>query len=475
MLDPTSFRRLLNRALFFPVLLLLTLAAILFYQIGDLLDAAYWVEHTDVVITQARVTRRVAETMPGYQRLFFLTGDPQYREKFNLARSEFSKQIQKLKDDVKDNKGQKQSVVAWENEFHRYLEIAESEMAAFVEGKDYLTWVRRGEDEQAMEALRSHAERFVATEAGYSTTRSAKARHSGQAVRLSVLVLALIFGTILGFAIRKQLLDLGQTYVVALKEVQTQSQEIEQQSKHIRELNTGLEERIRQRTTELEASNRELEAFSYSVSHDLRAPLRSIDGMSLALLEDYEAALDDDGKKFLQRLRANSQQMATLIDSLLELSRLTRAEMRREPVNMTALADEIVAEIQARQPERKVALDMQEVPDTVGDKRLLRVALENLLSNAWKYTAKQPEAQIVFSASEQEGKTVYAVKDNGAGFDMAFYNKLFGAFQRLHSVNEFEGTGIGLATVQRIIRRHGGQIWAEGEPGKGATFFFTLS
>ncbi len=475
MLDTTSFRQLLNRALFFPVLLLLALAAILFYQIGDLIEAASWVDHTDKVIAQARITRRIAEAMPGFQRLFFLTSNPLYRDKFDQLRVEFRKELRKLQQDVQDNMSQEKSARDWEIDFDRYLQVADSETEAFASGGDYLTWVRRGEDEQTLEVLRAHAEQFISVESGLSTERSARALRSGQIVRYSVLALALFFGTVLGFTIRKHLFDLSLTYTSALEQVTAKSLEVEAQSEHINTLNAGLEERIRERTTELEASNRELEAFSYSVSHDLRAPLRSIDGMSQALLEDYEPLLDTDGKKFLHRLRANSRQMAVLIDSLLELSRLTRADIHMEKVDLAALVTEIAAEMQAREPERDVNMEIHPVPEAIGDRRLLRIALENLLNNAWKYTSKQQTARVVFEADEQEGKTVYSVKDNGAGFDMAFYDKLFGAFQRLHSVSEFEGTGIGLATVQRIVRRHGGRIWAKGEIGNGAIFFFTLS
>ena len=239
-------------------------------------------------------------------------------------------------------------------------------------------------------------------------------------------------------------------------------------------LNEELEQRVRQRTAQLEATNRELEAFSYSISHDLAAPLRSIDGFSQILLEDYAKDLDDEAKDYLSRVRASGQHMRRLVDALLELSRMTRREIRREQVDLSAMAEGIVQELRKSQPERKVELVSADDLCVEGDGWLLRIALENLLGNAWKFTAKSSAARIEFGLAQQERAYVYYVRDNGAGFEMAYADKLFGAFQRLHSVEEFPGTGIGLATVKRIVHRHGGEVWAEGRVGKGATFYFTL-
>ncbi len=229
---------------------------------------------------------------------------------------------------------------------------------------------------------------------------------------------------------------------------------------------------------ELEGTNRELEAFSYSVSHDLRAPLRTIDGFSQILQEDYEDVLDEDGQDYLGRVRAASRHMATLIDDLLDLSRVGRRPLRREPVDLSSLAEGIIEELRASEPGRDVEFVAGEHITAWGDVSLLKVALENLLGNAWKFTAREPEARIEFGADRAPGPgflaPVYYVRDNGAGFDQAYAEKLFGAFQRLHAQDEFEGTGIGLATVARIVHRHGGRVWAEGRVAEGATFYFTL-
>jgi light-regulated signal transduction histidine kinase (bacteriophytochrome) len=242
----------------------------------------------------------------------------------------------------------------------------------------------------------------------------------------------------------------------------------------IRRLNVELEQRVFERTAQLEASNKELESFSYSVSHDLRAPLRSIDGFSLALLEDCADKLDAKGKDYLRRVRDATQRMARLIDDLLNLARVTREGMRRERVDLSALARSISADLKKTQPDRKVAFAIADGVVANGDAHLLRVALENLLGNAWKFTSKRPRTRIEFGVAKQNGTPAYFVRDDGAGFDMVYAGKLFGPFQRLHSPQEFEGTGIGLATVKRVIRRHGGRVWAESAVGQGATFYFTL-
>ncbi len=249
---------------------------------------------------------------------------------------------------------------------------------------------------------------------------------------------------------------------------------IERRDEELRCAQESLERKVEERTAQLAAANKELEAFSYSVSHDLRAPLRSIDGFSQAILEDYADKLDTAAKESLQRVRAAATRMGTLIDDLLKLSRVTRAEMRREPSDLSAMVKSIAKTLEETEPARNVNFQIEDGLTIDGDPRLLRVALENLLRNAWKYTSRHDQARIEFGRSKQNGKSVFYVRDDGAGFDPQYADRLFGAFQRLHGVNEFPGTGIGLATVQRIIRRHGGDIWAEAEVEKGATFYFSI-
>ena len=239
--------------------------------------------------------------------------------------------------------------------------------------------------------------------------------------------------------------------------------------------NLSLEQKVAERTAELERSNKELEAFNYSVSHDLRAPLRSIDGFSQALSEDYKKQLDETGQDYLRRVRAAANRMGLLIDDMLRLSRLGRQEMTVVDVNLTELAESVVSKLRETDTERSVTFKIEPHLMARGDTHLLGIALDNLIGNAWKYSARRDHAIIEIGQTQYQGQKVFFVRDNGAGFDMKYADKLFGAFQRLHKSTEFEGTGVGLATVARIVHRHGGSILAEAEVEKGATFFFNLS
>ncbi len=235
-----------------------------------------------------------------------------------------------------------------------------------------------------------------------------------------------------------------------------------------------MEDELRTRTLELQASNRELESFSYSVSHDLRAPLRALDGFSRILLDDYDETLPEEAKHYLNRIREAAQQMSQLIDDMLRLSRITRAEMRHDRVDLAEIANRVINSLKAQEPERALAVKIHDNLIASGDEGLLRLAMENMLNNAWKFSAKTESAEIEVGKAVIQGKETFFIRDNGVGFDMSYADKLFAVFQRLHSPNEFPGTGIGLAITQRVIHRHGGEIWAESKPGQGATFYFTL-
>jgi PAS domain S-box-containing protein len=266
--------------------------------------------------------------------------------------------------------------------------------------------------------------------------------------------------------LRHQVVPLGDGVAVVSRDITSR--------KRAEEEIIRLNQDLKQQAAQLEASNKELETFSYSVSHDLRAPLRGIDGWSLALLEDYGGRLDDEGLKHLNRVRSETQHMGQLIDNLLKLSRVTQTEMRLMPVDLTALAHNIAARLQEELPHRGIEFIIEPGLNADGDKILLDLALTNLLDNAVKFTGPRSDARIEFGLVKADGCPVFFVRDNGVGFDTAYASKLFGAFQRLHKKSEFPGTGIGLATVQRIIHRHGGRIWAETQTDQGATFYFTL-
>ena len=287
----------------------------------------------------------------------------------------------------------------------------------------------------------------------YEPAQQLRLRIGGAAILLALVAVAVVL--ILGWISQKNL---------------RLTRQFAAQNEELKRLGTNLEHQAAQ----LEITNRDLEAFSYSVSHDLRAPLRSMDGFSQALLDDYGNKLDEQAKDFLGRIRTSCHRMSQLIDDLLNLSHVSRAVMQRESVNLSALVQSLANQLRLEQPERRVEFVIAPEVRAMGDARLLTIALENLLRNAWKFTGRTPQAVIEFGVLQREERPLYFVRDNGAGFDMMYADKLFKPFQRLHTTSEFAGTGIGLAIVQRIVRRHGGTVSAEGQPEKGATFFFTL-
>lgn len=262
---------------------------------------------------------------------------------------------------------------------------------------------------------------------------------------------------------------------IALQKIQGDLEErVLERTAELDRLNQELEKRVADRTAQLELTNRELESFAYSVSHDLRAPLRSIDGFSRILLEDSADQLDDDGKKNLEIIRTSTQRMGQLIDDLLQLSVITRSQFTTQPVDLSALVNTVIESLIKANPHRLIQLTIQPDCLAVANENLMRIALENLIGNAWKFSSTRAESKIEFGRQLQNDHPVYFIRDNGVGFDMKYVSKLFGAFERLHTSIEFPGTGIGLATVQRIIHRHGGKIWIEGRLNEGATVYFTI-
>jgi signal transduction histidine kinase len=272
--------------------------------------------------------------------------------------------------------------------------------------------------------------------------------------------------------VSSQLLGRTIQYAIERKRI---NEELEILYRQIQQHSAELERTVAERTKWLEAANRELESFSYSVSHDLRAPLRAMDGFSRILLEEHSKQLSPDAKRYLQLVRSNAQQMSDLIDKLLAFSRLGRQPLNKQSVMPIDIVNKVLEELQDEQAGRHIDVVIGDLPACEADPTLLKQVFVNLISNALKFTRRRETARIEIGSQEREGTVVYFVKDNGAGFDMKYVNKLFGVFQRLHSTNEYEGTGVGLANVQRIIHRHGGKVWAEGEVDNGATVYFTIN
>ncbi|WNG22544.1 hypothetical protein F0U63_46855 [Cystobacter fuscus] len=318
-----------------------------------------------------------------------------------------------------------------------------------------------------MDALRATLDTIGAEMRQRATLQGSEAEHAGRTMLMLGGLWTLAVGALLAWFSRRQLITLAREYDASLTQVQAQADAL-------RASEARLESRVALRTHELTAANKELESFSYSVSHDLRSPLRAIDGFAQALLEDDGPRLSPEGLRLLSRLQAAAMRMGQLIDDLLQLSRVTRAEVQREPVDLSALATSVLQELRQREPARDVTCSIQPGLAAPGDPRLLRVLLENLLGNAWKFTSKRSGALIEFFSETVGGVSQYVVRDNGVGFDMAYAGKLFSPFQRMHKPSDFPGTGIGLATVQRIVHRHCGDISVQATRGAGATFRFTL-
>lgn len=472
-----STQRLLIPSLLVLAIAIVTANAWLAVRALNTLDSSQlWVEHTWQVINEVERIMSSAKDAETGVRGFVITSDPAYLTPYTTGTSELPGELDTFAQLTQDNPVQMEQLARMRAVIGERLALLRQGLTLKQSGEvDSLhALIVSGTGKSQMDHLRAIADSMEAEEHRLLIIRVADERSAGHRARatlflssgLDLLLLVLMFRY---FARERRLRIETEETARNLAAART---EIEAKAGEVHELNVHLEERVRQRTAELEATNRELEAFSYSVSHDLRAPLRTIDGFSLALEEDYTEAVDATGRDYIKRVRTGVQRMGTLIDSLLQLSRITRAEITREPVDMSALAESVVANLREEFPERSFETSIEPGLNVEADQRLLRVALENLLGNAVKFTAKveQPSIHFGFDAEQQ----AYFIRDNGAGFDMYYKDKLFNAFNRLHGDKDFKGSGIGLATVARVIRRHHGKIWAEAKVDHGATFYFTL-
>lgn len=445
------------------------------HALARLFSAQHWLAHTLEVLTQTEGAFLDMSQANGSTRAFLLTGKSEFVARYQQSANNVHGGVNRMQHLTLDNPSQQQRIAALRKRIAIELGVLDAVIAIKQEhpGNAFIS------PTALQPALADSPDggvsvRYVITQIENEERRLLAQRSAAAASAKRNVIATFIAATVLDLVLLviafQQLIRAGEDR----EKLAARAGEIIALNAELQSLNSDLEARVAQRTRELEVSNQELQAFSYSVSHDLRAPLRTIDGFSLALMEDYADQLDAEGRDFIGRVRGGVQRMGTLIDALLQLSRVTRSEVQREEVNLSQLSTLIFAELHTIEEGRAVKFDAQPNVIAHADSRLMRVALENLLGNALKFTSKTPEARIHFGSMAQDGKIVYFIRDNGAGFDMQYVDRLFTAFQRLHGDRDFKGSGIGLATVSRIILRHHGEIWAQGEPGRGATFFFTL-
>ena len=438
------------------LLMLAAVGMVSYRSTSEAIDDSRRVAHTLVVLEHLKSLYSQVQEVETGARGYALSGDEAYLAPCRDAAARLHTSADELSKLTADNPAQQQRLAAVTPLIRRRVSLADQIIAVRTAGglDAAAAAVREGEGRRVMDQIRQAVDEMTAAENRLLAERDGRARVRGRQTLLTVVA-----GSALGFV------------CVGLASLMIRS---DMARRHAAEQRVAaLNRTLELQNAQLEGANKELEAFSYSVSHDLRAPLRSIDGFSQALLEDYAERLDGDGRGHLQRVCAATQRMGQLIDDMLNLSRVTRVEMRRERVDLSTMARAVAADLRQAQPDRSVELAVADGLAVEADARLMRVVLENLLGNAWKFTSKRADARVELGSSGSNGSTVFFVRDNGAGFDMAYAGKLFGAFQRLHGMTEFAGTGVGLATVQRIVRRHGGRVWAEGEVGRGATVYFT--
>lgn len=473
----TQVNRILVPSLLLATVVIISLNAwVALRSLNVLLNEEDWVRHTWQVINQVEVIMSLEKDAESGSRGFLITGDNEYLAPYTQALQDLPLQIDRLMQLSSDNPAQQERIQEMRAVTEQRISLLQQGINLRRNGRsDSLhALVVSGTGRVQMEHLQRIADAMDQEEQRLLDIRIAQTKSSSFRARGTLAVASFIDFLLIILMFRYFVRERGMR--VASEEAAVRlaaaRAEAEASAEEVKALNRTLEERVRERTTELETTNRELEAFSYSVSHDLRAPLRTIDGFSLALEEDYASVVDATGRDYIRRVRNSVQRMGELIDALLQLSRITRAPIVRETIDLSALASSVVTELQEQNQDREIIFEIEDHLTADADPKLLRVALENLFGNAVKFTARVSPALIRFGWDTQ--KKAWFIADNGAGFDMQYAKRLFNAFNRLHGDKDFKGSGIGLATVARVIHRHHGEIWTDSIVDHGATFWFTL-
>ena len=474
--QPKQNRILIPFLLFIAILIVAANAWLAYGSLGSLVRSEYLVDHTWQAINQIERIMGSAKDAETGNRGYLITRDEQYLAPYTSATRELPAELDHLQSLIVDNPAQQANLAEMRAVLAQRISLLDqgNNLRRNRSSDSAHALVLTGTGMVEMDHLRRIADRMEAAERTLLAMRTAAAQSSARRSRYTLALACgldfLLIVLMSRYFVRER--DLRVAADLTNERLAYASAEAEERAAEVRALNATLEDRVKLRTLELESSNRELEAFSYSVSHDLRAPLRTIDGFSLALEEDYATLVDDAGRDYIRRVRNGVQRMGQLIDALLQLSRITRAEIAREDFDLSQMAGSIASDLREENPERDLIFNIESGLEAFADPRLLRVALENLLGNAVKFSSKQPASIIDFGWSPEQN--AWYVRDNGAGFDMFYSDKLFNAFNRLHGDKDFKGSGIGLATVARIVHRHHGRIWAKGAVNHGATFWFTL-
>jgi signal transduction histidine kinase len=469
-------RYLVPTLLFVATVVVVINAAFAFHAVNKLLDSEFWVEHTWKVINQVERIMGSAKDAETGNRGYLITGDEAYLQPYNEALHDLPIELAEFRKLTADNASQQRRIGEMQAVLDQRLALLKqgNELRRSGNTDTVNILVVSGTGKLQMDHLRALADDAEAEERRLLASRTEDAQSNGTRSRYAVVIASGLDFMLIVFMFRYLAKERGLRIAgeITAHRLAASRAELVERNAEINALNASLEQRVQLRTAELEATNRELEAFSYSVSHDLRAPLRTIDGFSLALEEDYAEAIDNTGRDYIHRVRTGVQRMGGLIDALLQLSRISRAEIARETFDISALATSVASALRDENPSQDITFNIQPGLTADGDPKLIQVALENLLGNAVKFSAKKAASIIDFGWDPE--KKAWFVRDNGAGFDMFYADKLFNAFNRLHGDKDFKGSGIGLATVSRVIRRHHGRIWADSVIDHGATFWFTL-